>query len=721
MSSGITDPYEFYEYVHVSAVGNCSGGGVGGLRANIGIYQDRLLDNQVQGDILQENFINTMPAWVNLLLLSSSGPIKTPVGACATAVESVELGLETILSGKAKVVICGGYDDFTEQSSYEFASMKATSNAAEETGKGREPSEMSRPTTSTRGGFMESQGSGNQILMSADLALTMGVPIYGIVALTNTATDKEGRSVPAPGQGILTTAREQKTDFLPAKLNVSYRRRQVEYHLKQVDSWVEHELEMLQEEARALFASCEYSDFKDDSASFDSFLKERSRSIYEEADRKRKALKYDIFMNFFSGNELISPIRGALAIYGLTVDDIDVASFHGTGTKANDKNESEVVNRQLHHLGRSRGNPVFSIFQKYLTGHPKGAAAAWMLNGVLQCMQHKLVPGNRNADNIDIELKKFTHIFYPSKPIEMKNGIRAGLVKSFGFGQVGGEVLVVNPEYLFASISADQYETYCLKRGQRENDVYKYYHDSLLSVEGKGLVRVKNNAPYTTSQEQAVYLDPNARASFDREANSWNFKKSSPTPLRAINDLSGNSHSNIPELYVERFSSVGSKALNKALIDMSENSENALYSSNGRGIGVDVELVAAINAENEVFIDRNFTGKEIDYCKQAADMPASFCGRWCAKEAVIKAITSCNVDLPRKWEGAGAGLKDIEIVPTAGGAPKVCLHGKAREVANEFNVSESQVKVTISHSGEYATCHGACVHVRRVAALSLSI
>lgn len=70
------------------------------------------MEKQVQGDILQETFINTMPAWVNLLLLSSSGPIKTPVGACATAVESVEIAVDTLLSGKAKVVIAGGYDDF---------------------------------------------------------------------------------------------------------------------------------------------------------------------------------------------------------------------------------------------------------------------------------------------------------------------------------------------------------------------------------------------------------------------------------------------------------------------------------------------------------------------------------------------------------------------------------------------------------------------------------
>ena len=61
-----------------------------------------------------------------MLLLSSSGPIKTPVGACATAVESVEIGVDTIRTGKAKVVVVGGYDDFGEEGSFEFAQMRVS-------------------------------------------------------------------------------------------------------------------------------------------------------------------------------------------------------------------------------------------------------------------------------------------------------------------------------------------------------------------------------------------------------------------------------------------------------------------------------------------------------------------------------------------------------------------------------------------------------------------
>jgi 3-oxoacyl-(acyl-carrier-protein) synthase len=278
VTSGITDPYEFYQYVHVSEVGNTSGGGMGGMRALQGLFKDRLLEKPIQKDILQESFINTMPAWVNMLLLSSSGPIKTPVGACATAAESVEIGYETILSGKARIVICGGYDDFQEEGSYEFANMKATSNSLDEFARGREPRDMCRPASDTRAGFMESQGAGIHILMTADLAIKMGVPIRGIVACTNTATDKNGRSVPAPGQGILTTAREAPSKFKSPLLSFEYRMKQLRREREHIKAWVAKEYEALGDEVEELK--------KDGMEETAEFIKERTEFIEKESNRK---------------------------------------------------------------------------------------------------------------------------------------------------------------------------------------------------------------------------------------------------------------------------------------------------------------------------------------------------------------------------------------------------------------------------------------------------
>ncbi|KAI8319879.1 thiolase-like protein [Martensiomyces pterosporus] len=496
--SGITDPYELYRYFHVSEVGNTISTAVGGANKAQDVFKNRFLDRELQGDVLQEVFINTTAAWVNMLLMSSSGPIKPTVGACSTSVLSIEVAAETIQTGKAKVVLAGGLESFIEESSYEFAQMGATCNSLEELASGRTPKEMCRPCTSTRSGFMEGEGAGVVTLMSASAAIEFGAPIYGIVAMSGTATDKQGKSVPAPGQGILTSARQLVNAGSEPLLDISYRRRRLDCQLAAVDQWIKKELESLESGTR---------------------LGTRE-SIACEASRERvEAL--DMWGNeFWKRNPQISPLRGSLAVWGLTVDDIGVASFHGTSTVANDKNESEVLNRQMEHLGRTPGLAVPAVCQKWLTGHSKGAAAAFMLNGVLQSLRTGIVPGNRNADNIAAELEKFEYIVYPSRSIQTP-GIKAGLLKSFGFGQVGGEVLVVHPDYLLAVLTREQLDEYNDKLRQRETKSYRYWQDTL--VGNHPFVQVKSAPPYTVEQEQQVYLDPLARAEYDSAAKQYKF------------------------------------------------------------------------------------------------------------------------------------------------------------------------------------------------------
>lgn len=95
--SGITDPYELYKHVHPSEVGTSLGSGMGGVVSMQKMFKDRRDEKDTQNDILQEtyvvlsihrcyidrvlSFINTAAGWINLLLMSSSGPVKIPVGA----------------------------------------------------------------------------------------------------------------------------------------------------------------------------------------------------------------------------------------------------------------------------------------------------------------------------------------------------------------------------------------------------------------------------------------------------------------------------------------------------------------------------------------------------------------------------------------------------------------------------------------------------------------
>ncbi|ERT02538.1 uncharacterized protein SPSK_04795 [Sporothrix schenckii 1099-18] len=660
LSSGVTDPYEFYKYVHVSEVGNCIGSGMGGAGALRGMHRDRYLDKPLQNDILQESFINTMSAWVNMLLLSSSGPIKTPVGACATAVESVDIGYETIMEGKARVCLVGGFDDFGEEGSYEFANMKATSNAVDEFAHGRTPKEMSRPTTTTRNGFMESQGSGVQVIMTAQLALDMGVPIYGVLAMTTTASDKIGRSVPAPGMGVLTSAREHAGKFPSPLLDIKYRRRQIELRKKQIAQWKESELEFLADEVAAMKAQSD--------GAFDekAYLADRANHIEKEAVRQVKDVLRSLGNNFWKGDASIAPLRGALATWGLTIDDLDVASFHGTSTKANDKNESSVICQQLSHLGRTKGNAVLGIFQKYLTGHPKGAAGAWMMNGCLQVLNTGLVPGNRNADNVDEVMEKFDYIVYPSRSLQT-DGIKAFSVTSFGFGQKGAQAIGIHPRYLYATLDEATFDAYRVKVEARQKKAYRYFHNGMIN---NSVFVAKTHAPYTDEQLSSVLLNPDARVNKDKKTAELTF----PSNFMQL------STKTIPD------------AKATTTLEKLQVLAHQIQTSSNK-VGIDLEDISAINIENETFLERNFTEREIAYCTSAANVQAAFAGRWSAKEAIFKSLGVAS-------RGGGAPLKEIEVLRDDTGAPTVHLHGDAASAAKAANLRE--VTVSISHADSQA-------------------
>ena len=617
LSSGITDAYELYSYVHVSEVGNCIGSGFGGGDKLRGIYKERILDKAVQNDVLQETFINTIAAWVNMLVLGSSGPLKTPVGACATAIESIDAGYEAIVSGKAKVCLVGGCDSYQEEIASEFGNMKATTNTREEIARGRTPREMSRPTASSRSGFVESEGAGVQVIMNAKVALEMGVPIHGIVALTATASDKIGRSVPAPGQGILTVSREERSQFSSPLLDIRYRREQLDMQLENIRKWQESELSRLKD-----------SVMNQTSIDANSETSEYLQSRFNYIDGRVKTLTKEALgswgNDFWRDTPSISPLRGALATWGLTIDDLDVVYLHGTSTLANDKNESDVINKQLHHLGRKDGNVVLAVCQKHLTGHPKGAAGSWMFNGGLQVLKTGLVPGNRNADNIDAKLEDFDLLFYPNRSIQTE-GIKAFSVTSFGFGQKSAQAIGIHPKYLFATMDEASYAKYSDKVRQREKAAYRYLHKGMAQ---NTIFQAKESSPYTPKQETQVLLSPSARVS--------------PATYT----------------YPDRLPPHSSKAKAESVV------EHLAKTSRPSSIGIDIENLTTLPLPSPTIKSRNFTPSEITYCDAAPSPQASFTGRWCAKEAVFKCLGVAS-------KGAGASMREIEIGSDGNGAPCV--------------------------------------------------
>ena len=108
------------------------------------------------------------------------------------------------------------------------------------------------------------------------------------------------------------------------------------------------------------------------------------------------------------------------------------------------------------------------------------------------------------------------------------------------------------------------------------------------------------------------------------------------------------------------------------------------------GVGVDIESVHRFkeNYKDEHFLNLIFTEREITYCNQKKEPYISFAGKFCAKEAVIKASKE------------KIGIKEIEIISEdisennerKVGKPRVVVKGK----------EESTIKCSISHTDKYA-------------------
>ncbi|KAK8069369.1 fatty acid synthase alpha subunit FasA [Apiospora phragmitis] len=483
LSAGLTDPFELYRHVHVSDVSVCIGSGLGGTTSLRNMFKERFKDRiPVQKDVLAETFINTTGAWINMLLLGASGPIRTPVGACATALESVDTGVDMITSGRAKVCLVGGFDALELDVTTEFGNMQATVDAGKEAAMGRSPRRYVSPTAASRSGFVEAEGSGVQLMTTARLALDMGMPIHAIVALSHTASDTIGRSVPAPGKELLTIVKEARlgasnaAKTRPEVLDIEYRRSRLERRKRQIADGLNIEVaeDVASPNAEALAKA--------------------------EAAAALKQAQWMYGNAFYKDDARISPLQGALAVWGLTVDDIGFASMHGTSTVKNDLNEASVLQKQLTLLDRSKGNVMPCVCQKWLTEHAKGAAGGFALNGCIQTISTGIVPGNRNADNIDAGLETSDLLLFPRQNLDL-GALRAGPIDAFS-------VIGVHPRRLFAVIGRAEYEDYSARVVERRRRAGRYFQDGLC---GGKLVQRKDKGVYAEGGMEGFFVTADAR------------------------------------------------------------------------------------------------------------------------------------------------------------------------------------------------------------------
>ena len=87
-------------------------------------------------------------------------------------------------------------------------------------------------------------------------------------------------------------------------------------------------------------------------------------------------------------------------------------------------------------------------------------------------------------------------------------------------------------------------------------------------------------------------------------------------------------------------------------------------------IGVDIEDISRIRSviqtSGNKFLNKIYTNKEKIYCQNKADPAIHFTGRFCAKEALIKALKSSGIEGHIPW-------KSIEIDSTESRKPEVNL------------------------------------------------
>jgi holo-[acyl-carrier protein] synthase len=112
-----------------------------------------------------------------------------------------------------------------------------------------------------------------------------------------------------------------------------------------------------------------------------------------------------------------------------------------------------------------------------------------------------------------------------------------------------------------------------------------------------------------------------------------------------------------------------------------------------RGTGIDIISVQrireSIEQHGQRFLDRLFTAREQAYCQGRADPALHYAGRFAAKEAIYKALSSLGGPVP---------LIELEILNRENGQPYLEL---GLTLAKRWQ--SLPVTISISHCKEYAT------------------
>ena len=107
-------------------------------------------------------------------------------------------------------------------------------------------------------------------------------------------------------------------------------------------------------------------------------------------------------------------------------------------------------------------------------------------------------------------------------------------------------------------------------------------------------------------------------------------------------------------------------------------------------LGIDLENSARFKGWTDGQFSRVFSESEIAYANKYANKIIHFCGFYCVKEALVKALDNKKLK-----------FNQIEVLHSETGRPYLHLNEYLSNILKKQNFTK--VDISISHSGDYAT------------------
>jgi 3-oxoacyl-[acyl-carrier-protein] synthase II len=200
-------------------IGNAIGSGIGGMAT----YEQQFLVMIERGPSKISPFFIPMmiPNMVSgqvSIQFGIAGPSFSVISACATSVNCIGSAVDTILAGRADVMLAGGAEAaVTRFSLAGFCAMRALSTRNDE------PEKASRPFDSQRDGFVMAEGAGVLVLEELEHARQRGAHIYAEVVGYGASDDAHHITNPDPdGKGATMAMKVALDDAGLTPMDIDY-------------------------------------------------------------------------------------------------------------------------------------------------------------------------------------------------------------------------------------------------------------------------------------------------------------------------------------------------------------------------------------------------------------------------------------------------------------------------------------------------------------------